>query len=212
MRPFFPPQDLVNGAFVDGILHGKGFWSSAAIRVALSDQTNICLGQSGGVMGFAARQGRPWATSCLPALADFVSGIVGVCSKEKMIRTNTRTIVAPMADKQSTGNGAEVQFPRKAMRGNRITIDLKSFVSTTACGRPVNPTTLGLGHIPTKPLFRQPVASGVRAGTTTEVRSAGLVMARIGAVFSAAMQAIQCRSHAGYITQIDHASQGWVAL
>lgn len=46
---------------------------------------------------------------------DHVVDVVDECSEEQMIRTDTRWIVAPMADNHSVRDRAIVEFPRQAV-------------------------------------------------------------------------------------------------
>lgn len=208
MRPFLAPDDFMNGAFVDAVFRRESFRSGAAIRVALSDLANICLGQSGVVSVFSMRR-IIGTNSCLSAFANFIRRIIGVRPKKEVIRANTGPVIAMVADELTVRDWAEVQLPREPMSDDVFSINLKSSVTKTRVGPLISPAARGLLHVSPEPFFRQSKAPDSSTSETTETSSAGSDVARIRVIFFPAVQAIRCWCHNHHLTQIATAPQGW---
>lgn len=73
-----------------------------------------------------------------------VKTIHGIVSKEQVVRSYARRIIAAMKDEFSFGNLTEMQVPREAMRqGFLAVVSSESSISIVICESGPNPATIG---------------------------------------------------------------------
>ena len=209
MRPFDAFHDPRNCAAGYAILYTKGPIPYAS-GIALSYPANICCGQPCSIVVFPAMIVVRAAAS-LSAFADLVCGIVLVRSKEEVVGPDARGIVAFVTDEQPIWDGAEVQFPGKAVRHDPLSICEKLSVSeNTLSGALVSPAVRSLLHPLPEPFFRQPHASDGRTRLTAKSRSSAPDMRRLRMILRAAVEAVnRQRSHSRIVTQMASAMQDW---
>lgn len=167
-------------------------------------------------MGLATRWIVAWAASSRATLTRLVSAVVLMRAKEKMIGPDARRIVALMADEQAIWDGAEMQFPREAVRRNVPAIDTDATITISTVGGLAYflklPTIARLPHVSPEALLRCPVSPGGRTGLATKARPVGSDMDWQRMIFRAAVKAVHGEfSHGRNITQTSHDSQGWAA-
>lgn len=92
-----------------------------------------------------------------------IIGVVLIGSQEKMIRSNTRRIIARVQDQHSFRNSAEMYDPRRAMRVSRTSLYPKSAVSLTGGASSPRPTLLRYGHLCPESLAHASVVCQLRA-------------------------------------------------
>lgn len=135
-------------------------------RQELSDLKYICFCQSGNAYSLAASDSVGMdAQSVLlsrshPALGGGICQIVSRSSGKKMFRTNTKSIVAMVADKQTAWNRAFIEKPRYAMGalGPGFTVNPESTVAVSRYSAPPKPAGFSFQHLGPETL-RQRLAS-----------------------------------------------------
>jgi hypothetical protein len=210
MPPFFAMHDFVNHGRADTKLLTQGYLTHIAKRIKDSNLANVFFCQLGVIAVFAAL----WiscATARLSAFVDFIGGIVGVRSKEKMIGPNANLIVAAMADEQAAGNRTKVEFPGKAMRLNLSPLNKEPSVPISVFALE-NPAIRSLLDALPEPLLRCSHSSGIGASAAAKACPAGSTMDRPWIIFRAAIETVNGHvRHKRIVTQIGYAVQEWAA-
>lgn len=152
--PSFPGYDARNSGLIDtkvlsdGLIslssrcHRTNFSYIGRRQLCISSRPNTC--------------NRVPGTACMksPTLRETVTNILFLGTQKEMVRSNTRRVVAAVANNSSWGDRPEMHLKRKAMCSNGFMPRLKHAISALYCGLP-NPATFRLGNFGPKSIFNR---------------------------------------------------------
>lgn len=143
MPPRSAGEDVLNAFFVDAKLGGKRSVSAFAGAVSVANQNYVAFRELRLVMLTA------WKSSVtVAALVKHVSNVVALCAKDKVVRVDTRSVVARVHDYLALRNWPIVESVGKPVRSIGFSLgSLKVNRPISGCGIDV------VGPLPTSSVF-----------------------------------------------------------
>lgn len=189
MRPSFAQGDVgdTHSTYAEHLCNLR--FIEAALGMQSSDLLNVGVCERGEVMLRTAHfveDVRRNPTS----LSQHISGVVGVCSKEEMLWSDARWIVASVTDDQSVGDLTEVQFPGETVSRDMTVVQGQPSVPSPTCFLEV-PAIIRFENAAPKTFFERPEPSFVSTRLATEPRLPLPPFPWIGTKFVTAMFAMR---------------------
>jgi hypothetical protein len=188
VTPTLPENDLADGRMTHPKFGRELLLRDAASRVPNSDEAHCFGAQLGSGALFAGESG---ATPLGSHVADVVEG----CPQKEMVWANARRIVAVMAHMHPGGDGAVVQFPRKAMRTGIQAIMEKQAVSVSAEVALPLPAAFALLHFSPEPSFGADSTELCRTVDAQSSQVHGAQATRLPGLFAAINRTVRLALH-----------------